>query len=149
MHFMRQSKLRTIALFLIFIFVIAVLPFSITMAPKRILKVVDSNKQPLNGVLVRQIWYQYSLHIHGEEEFITDYRGRVVLPERKVDTNLVVLLMGACKNIYKLSIHAGFGSHESIGFIANGYQTIFFHSAMKPPLESDIIVLKAAVEQEE
>ncbi len=128
-------------LFVISFFAITLFPFELKIAPKRALRVVDSNQQPLNGVLVRQIWDQYSLNVHGEEDFVTANEGQVILPERAIDTNLAVLICGGISNISELTIHASLGSYESIGFMKEGYHNIWFHSAMES-LEGDIVLMQ-------
>jgi hypothetical protein len=109
--------------------VLILMPFKLTLHPARMIKVVDSKGTAIDGAIVRQVWYQYSLGVKGEEDFRTDPGGFVNLPKRAVGTNIAKLCLGALKNFRKYFVNAGYGSRESIGIFAEGYSDKWFHDS--------------------
>ena len=116
------------------------IPFKLTLAPERNIKVLDANEKEIKEATVRQIWYQYSLGVKGEEDFITNSDGVVNLPKREVRTNLFKLCIGALNNFRKYYINAGYGSMESIGVFATGYSDEWLHNSKNKQI--DVVVLK-------
>lgn len=107
--------------------IIAVIfPFNLTMAPRRDLIIVNSKGTPIP--FVRQIWHQYSLNVHGEEDFFIFSNNHVSLPKREVKTNLLSIIIGAFRETRQLLIHASYRSSESIGVFATGYQNAWFYN---------------------
>lgn len=124
-------------------FIIAlVLPYEITMAPERNIKVVDHNHNVLSNILVRQVWYQYAIDIKGEEDFITNAKGYVSLPKRSIKTNLWSLIVGGISNFSELSIHASFSSEENIGFFGKGFKN-YWHYSDEGTIENGMVIMES------
>jgi len=120
--------------------VLMLIPFKLTLAPERNIKVLNTNEKPIKEATVRQVWYQYSLGVKGEEDFQTNSDGVVNLPKREVRTNIVKLCFGALNNFRKYFINAGYGSKESIGVFAKGYPDEWLHDSKNKKI--DVVVLK-------
>ena len=117
--------------YLVIIIIISTLlfiPFNLSISPKRSLTIKDINGNLIEGAVVRQVWYQYSLNIKGEEDFITNSNGIVNIPNRNVRTTIFNLVLGAFNNFRQYFINAGYTSHESIGVFANGYTEKWIHN---------------------
>jgi hypothetical protein len=120
--------------------VLMFIPFKLTLAPARSIKVVDSNGTPIDGAIVRQVWYQYSLGVKGEEDFRTNGDGVANLPKRDVRANIVKLCLGALDNFRKYFVNAGYGSKESIGIFAEEFSDKWFHDSRDK--EISVVVLE-------
>ena len=119
--------------------VLVLIPFKLTLAPERKITVLDTNEKPIREAIVRQVWYQYSLGVKGEEDFQTNSEGLVNLPKREVSTNIVKLFFGALNNFRKYFINAGYGSKESIGIFAKGYPDKWFHDFRKKQIDTVVL----------
>ncbi len=108
---------------------VSFVPFELTIAPERKLRITDSKGNPIANARVRQIWYQYALNIKGEVDFKSDLSGEVILPRRAIRTNIFSLMSGTIKEISELGSNAGLRSTESIGILAEGFRERWFHSA--------------------
>lgn len=119
---------------------ITLIPFKITVAPERNIRIQNTNEKPIKEATVRQVWYQYSLGVKGEQDFRVNSDGIVNLPKREVRTNIFELFFGALNNFRKYFINAGYGSKESIGVFAKGYSDQWIHDSKNK--QADVIVLK-------
>ena len=138
---MNHSKRMWIYLLILVGAIIAMLiPFNLVMAPERELKIIDSDGNTVGNAMVRQIWSQYSLDLHGETDFTVNPRGEVSLPERAVRTNIASLISGAVIQIYDLKIHASFRSRERIAIFVPGYPSKWFYDGKG--LESGTVVFQ-------
>lgn len=90
------------------------IPFNLTVAPSRHLKVIDINGKPISGAIVDQTWDQYSLGLGGSQRFLTNSEGAVELPRRGISTTILSLLRGAVHEFQSVGIHASYFSDESI-----------------------------------
>jgi hypothetical protein len=103
--------------------VIFLYPFKSTIVPSRNVLVVTEDWDPIQGVLVRQSWQNYSLEARGhEEDKLTDDNGRVSFPRRAVRANLLWRAFRLIANIMGQGVHASFGVHTDV--IALGEGTI-------------------------
>jgi hypothetical protein len=126
----------TSLILLLFIFC----PFNLEIAPKRLLRVIGSNGITLQDAIVRQTYFQYSLGQRDEFDLTVDKKGEVVIPQRKVRTNIFSLLLGALTQIKNAGIHANFGSDEIIMVFAANYSTKSFYEGRG--LDSGTIILE-------
>jgi len=137
---MQITRRRFILLFvltcaIVFIF----LPFNLTMAPSRNFTITNTKGTPIPCLIVRQHWDQYSLDVRGQEDFVHFSNNDVKLPKRELRTTVFSLVKGAIKQICELGLHAGFGSFESIGIFAKGYQHRWLHAGRG--LDKNIVLL--------
>ena len=102
-------------------------PRTIILSSARELKIADLNGNPIKNAIVRQVWYQYSLRVNHEEDFLSDMGGNVFLPERKIKTRNFDLFKGCISNIKKYFIHASCCTSDSIGIFSEGYEGVWFH----------------------
>jgi hypothetical protein len=136
----RRSLIKNYLIIATACIVLFLIPFKLTLAPERKIKVLTASEKPIRDATVRQIWCQYSLGVKGEEDFQTNSNGVVNLPKREVRTNIAKLCFGAINNFRKYFINAGYGSKESIGVFAKGYPDEWFHNSKNKPI--DVIMLK-------
>ncbi len=127
-------------LILLFMALIFLAPFRLTIADEREFRVVDENGTPVRGALAKQVWNQYSLSFESEETHKADADGYMRLPRRVIYTNLTFLLFGAIGEIIVYKIHASIESSDSIGVHAEGYEWRWFHDGKG--LEKKLVVLK-------
>jgi len=135
-----MGKQIFILLIVISIFIIIIFPFKIKMAKKRFLTIVDVDGNPMTSVIVRHNWDNYSLNIRGEIDYSVDDKGRVFIKEQTAKTNIISVVLGSIKVISKTGIHTSFGSSESIGVLAEGYEDIWFYDGKG--LISNVIAVK-------
>ncbi len=107
--------------------VFLVMPRTIILSPERELQIIKSDGKPIQNAIVRQVWYQYSLRISDEEDFLSDPNGNVSLPERKIKTRNFDLLKGCLSNFKNYYINASCSTKESIGVFSEGYVDAWFH----------------------
>lgn len=93
----------------------------------RELKITDLDGKPIKNAIVRQIWYQYSLRVEGEEDFLSDTNGKVSLPERNIETKNYDLFKGCISNLIKYFLHASCCTSDSIGIFCEGYGDAWFY----------------------
>jgi len=132
-------------LILISLIVIPFIPFELTIASQRKLRIIDGNGTGIVNAKVRQIWDQYALNIHGRMDFQSDRAGEVVLPRRSVRTNIFSLARGAIKGFSEYGFDAGFGSAETILIFANGFKDRWFTSVSTvglKELNSGVVILE-------
>ena len=122
------KKVNMIILSIALVVCVLIMPFNLLISKERCLIVTDKNNTPLTKAVVRQIWYQYSLNIRGEVDLIVNQDGEVVLKKRVVKTTLISLVTGAIKEFNKVGIDASFGSNDSIGVLAEGYENKWIHN---------------------
>lgn len=109
------------------VFIIAIFPFKLTIAPERHLRVIDKFEKPVIAS-VEQNWHQYALNKHGTAVFRTDGEGKISLPKREVTASIAYLIFGAIKEISKVGLETGFTSTESIGIFAKGFPDTWFYN---------------------
>ncbi len=107
--------------------VFLVMPRTIILSPERELQIIKSDGKPIQNAIVRQVWYQYSLRISDEEDFLSDPNGNVSLHERKIKTRNFDLLKGCLSNFKNYYINASCSTKESIGVFSEGYVDAWFH----------------------
>jgi len=119
--------------------VVAVLmlyPFKTTVAPEQRVLVVTNDMHPVQGVIVRQSWQNYSLEREGhEEELLTDVNGRVTLPTRTIRANLLRRILGPFISIAGQGVHASFGSKTWVILVTSGEKTVSDKVAQPQPNE--------------
>lgn len=115
-----------IILLIILTIVISLFPFNIKISPSHALEITDEDLNPIHKFKAKQIWYQYSLGIRESAE-IEFFDGKLYFPERKVKTNIFLLLIGAVKQFATTGIHASYGSSEIITIISDGFQPKTVH----------------------
>jgi hypothetical protein len=77
-----MTRRRALGLLLIISFLV---PYPTTVVPEWKIRVIDQDGRPFVGEEVREIWQHYSLESEGhEEERLTDEKGYVVFPERRI-----------------------------------------------------------------
>lgn len=136
----RRSKMKIYLIVAAILIVLSLVPFKLTVAPERNIKIQSSNEKPINEATVRQVWYQYSLDVKGEEDFKANSDGNVNLPKREVRTSIFKLFIGALNNFRRYFINAGYGSKESIGVFAEGYPDQWIHDPKNKRV--DVIIMK-------
>ncbi len=134
-----MGKQLYILIIIILIFLILVFPFKIEMAKKRTLTIIDSDGKPVSSAIVRHNWDNYSLNIRGEIDYSVDYKGRVSIKGQSVRTSLISIILGSIKELSKTGIHTSFGSRESIGILAEGFEDRWFYDGKG--LNSNVIAI--------
>ena len=100
-------------------------PFETTVAPEQRVLVVSSEMHPIQGIIVRQSWQNYSLEREGhEEELLTDENGRVTLPKRTIRANLLRRILGPFISIAGQGVHASFGAKTWVILVTGGGKKI-------------------------
>ena len=123
-----KHKKKLIAIFVLSGLVIFLLfPRTIILSAERELQITDLNGKPIKNATVRQIWYQYSLSVKGEADFLCDSAGKVSLPERNIKTKNFDLLKGCVSNFKNYFIHASCCTSDSIGIFSKGYEDAWFY----------------------
>jgi len=118
-------------------------PFELVIAPERELQIMDEAGKPVPKAVVRQIWYQYSLGIRGQEDFTSTPTGSVFLPKRSAHTRLLSLGIGALRQFQRHFIHAGYGSHETMVVSAKDHANYFIYDGKGISQPKNVIVLTA------
>ena len=122
-----------------------VMPRTIILSPERELQITKSDGKPIQNAIVRQVWYQYSLRISDEEDFLSDPNGKVSLPERNIKTRNFDLLKGCISNFKNYFINASCSTRESIGVFSEGYVDAWFHDGKG--LKSGIVTMHTGLSQ--
>ena len=116
---MQQSAQRKWVLAAIAIVVLC--PFPTTVVPARRILVVNEESKPIRGVIVRQIWQNYSIEFNShEQDLVTNEQGRVLCPTRRVWTGLLPRVILPLLNLIGQGVHASFGVREDILILGNG-----------------------------
>ena len=90
-------------------------PFDSIVSPAREVLVVTEDQHPVQGVVVRQIWQNYSIESQGHEEDLrTDESGRVSFPKRTVKASLARRILHPIWNVVTQGVHASFGVHTDM-----------------------------------
>jgi len=132
-------------LILVSMVVIPFIPFELTLASQRKLRIIDANGMAIVNAKVRQIWGQYALNIHGEIDIYSGPSGEVFLPRRSVRTSIFSLVAGAIKGFSEYGLDAGFRSAEGIIIFANGFKDRWFTSVSTDGLKelnSGVVILE-------
>jgi hypothetical protein len=80
---------------------------------------MDLKGEPLRGLEVEQSWRDYSVE-SGEDAAgnratgATDGEGYVKFPERRLDTSLLVRLIGPVRSVQRGGLHAAFGPQSAL-----------------------------------
>ena len=114
---------------LVFIVILGV-PFDLTISPKREFVVVNTDDKPIEGVIAKQVWYQYSLNYTKESEIRSNSSGHIHFPKRKVKTNLLSIIFGAISRTVKYKIDANVGSTDTIGVSVDGRKWKWFYDGI-------------------
>ena len=122
-----MKKIIFVIIFMLGFAVFLVMPRAIILSPERELQITNSDGKPIQKAIIRQVWYQYSLGISEEEDFLSDPYGKVSLPERKIKTRNFDLLKGCISNFITYFINSSCSTRESIGIFSDGYEDIWFH----------------------
>lgn len=108
----RNSPLKTKALwvFLLVIGLVLLYPFESIMIPAKSVLVVTEDGRPIQDVVVRQVWQNYSIESESyEEDLRTDENGRVTFPKRTIRASLARRILHPILNVVRQGVHAGFG----------------------------------------
>ena len=90
-------------------------PFDSVVTPAKEVLVVNEDQHPIQGVMVRQIWQNYSIESTGHEEDLrTDENGRVSFPKRTVKASLATRILHPIWNVVRQGVHASFGVHTDM-----------------------------------
>lgn len=138
----RKSKSKWSIFLFCLVLAASVIPFELQIAPERTLQVLDETGQPITKAIVRQNWDLYSLKLSEERDLRLDNAGKVFLPRRTVRTNAFSVVLGACRQIGRYGMNAGFGAYEMIGVLAPGYPVKWIKD--KKELESGVIRLSSS-----
>ncbi len=123
-----KHKKKLIAIFALSGLVIFLLfPRTIILSSARELKITGLDGKPIKNAIVRQVWYQYSLRVNDEEDFLSNTDGEVSLPERNIKTRNFDLFKGCISNFKNYFIHASCCTSDSIGIFSEGYEDAWFH----------------------
>jgi len=113
----RNKKIWVLAL----VGVMLLYPFESTIVPSQNVLVVTEAWNPIEGILVRQSWKNYSVETYGhEQDLLTDERGRVSFPRRTVRANLLRRAFRPIANIIGQGIHASFGVYTDMIVLGDG-----------------------------
>lgn len=115
---LRNKKIWALVLLLSVVFLY---PFKTTIVPARNVLVVTDDGNPIQGVLVRQSWKNYSFEGRGhEEDKLTEENGRVSFPRRTLRANLLWRALRPIANILGQGVHASFGVRTDIIVLGEG-----------------------------
>lgn len=114
-------KNKHIVIIALAIIVFMIMPFDLTIAPRREFLLLNENNEPISGSFVKQVWYQYSLGFSKEEESLSDTKGKVSFPARTIRTSLINLIYKAIREFAIYNIHASVSSTDTIGIFVDGY----------------------------
>jgi hypothetical protein len=122
MRLQGKSKLRNKKLWtLLLLGGLVLYPFKTMIVSSQNVLVVTEASSPIQGVLVRQSWQNYSVETRGhEEDKLTDENGRVSFPSRTVRANLLWRAFRPVANVVGQGIHAGFGIHTDMIVLGDG-----------------------------
>jgi hypothetical protein len=96
-------------------------PFPTIVVPARRVLVINEESKPIRGVIVRQIWQNYSLEFSGhEEDLMTNKEGRVLCPERRIWSSLLARMVHPMLNILGQGVHASLGIHTDMFTLGDG-----------------------------
>ena len=109
------SKTKALWAFLLVIGGVLLYPFESTVVPARSVLVVTEDEHPIQDVVVRQIWQNYSIESEGHEEDLrSDENGRVSFPERTVRASVPRRILQPILNVVRQGVHASFGVHTDM-----------------------------------
>lgn len=95
-------------------------PFESTVVPAKNVLVVTEDSRPIQGVIVRQIWQNYSLESEGHQQDLrTDESGRVSFQRRTIRASVLRRIVHPIWNILRQGVHAGFGAHTDMFALGN------------------------------
>jgi len=101
------------------------------MVAERDVLVVTRAGNPIQGVLVRQSWKNYSLESSGhEEDKLTGEDGRVSFPPRTLRANFLLRAIRPIANLLGQGVHASFGVHTDIIVLGDG--TVRWNEQVEP-----------------
>jgi len=89
---------------------VALIPFSVVLAPEVTLTVVDSAGHLLPGICVYEAWEFYA--VEDEEhtyELRSDSNGQVYLPERRLSVSGMEIVRGSIANFRENPVHSSYG----------------------------------------
>jgi len=96
--------------------------FSSLATPRWEVWVVDEAGHPLQEMIVRLSWANYSVeHIDHQEDLRTDENGHVVFPARTSEASLNLLIVGMIESIRGFP-HSSFGPHANVFAFGNGLE---------------------------
>jgi hypothetical protein len=121
---------RYVIVGILLLIVILGVPFDLIVSPKREFVVMNANDKPIEGVVAKQVRYQYSLNYTKEAETISDHSGHIRFPKRKVKTNLLSIVFGAVLRIVEFKIDANVGSTDTIGVSVDGHKWKWFYDGI-------------------
>jgi hypothetical protein len=136
---MKYKKRFAAILVLSGLVIVLLFPRTIILSPARELKITNIDGKPIKNAIVRQVWYQYSLRVNDEEDFLSGSDGKVSIPERNIKTRNIDLLKGCISNFKTYFIHASCSTRDSIGIFPEGYEDVWFHDGNG--LNRDIIIM--------
>jgi hypothetical protein len=123
-------------------------PFPETVAPDWTVTTLDAAHRPLTGIIVREVWQQYSLEDSSQEEdHLTDVRGEAHFPRRTEWTSIAGRLFGCTRQIIGAGVHASCGPHSYLVAFGKGVDTMDWADLGQEygttlPWQRSILVLK-------
>ena len=107
-------------------------------APKWQVTVVNARREPMVGCKVYEDWRYYfgSGDTSGSTNVLTDAKGQVVFPERKVSAPAGKVFTSRLKGA--LNVHSSYGASSSITVAVDGFDIVFISRDPKLPLTNGV-----------
>jgi hypothetical protein len=120
-YFNQRLNMRKYAILLVLL--VSLVPISHTVAPVCNVTVVDQSGETQAGILVREVWQNYTLELSGhEEDKRTDGTGVAFFPRRTMWRPYIAVGYGTLRNILSQGVHASFGPRAYLMAWGNGKQ---------------------------
>lgn len=112
---MKLTRRSLLKILIISTALILLFPWDTTVAPSATIRVVDEASNPVRGMLVKQIWRDWSVESTDHYEYLrTDKDGYVVTPRRSIRAPLLLRMIGATWSFVTQGMHSSRGPHVTI-----------------------------------
>lgn len=108
-------------------------------APQWQVTVRNDRNEPMAGCKVYEDWRYYfgTGDIRGSTNALTDAKGQVAYPERKVSAHAGKVFASRLKGT--LNVHSSYGASSSITVEADGFDIVFISRNPKLPLSNGVL----------
>jgi hypothetical protein len=98
-------------------------PVALLAAPQWEVDVVDEYGKPVEGMVVRETWQNYSVEMEGHEaDSLTDVNGPVAFPAQTSEYSLLRQIAGTVSALVHLNVHASYGPHATVFAVGKGLE---------------------------
>jgi hypothetical protein len=98
-------------------------PVALLAAPQWEVDVVDEYGKPVEGMVVRETWQNYSVEMEGHEaDSLTDVNGHVAFPAQTSEYSLLRQIAGTISALVHLNVHASYGPHATVFAVGKGLE---------------------------